>query len=165
MNDDLKHESKILLTDLYELTMMAAYYDSGMEDRQAVFEYIFRRLPHNTGFAILAGLGPLLDDLAELHFSPDDLEYLRSLEIFADEFIEAIKDFRFECDVYTAPDGSLIFPNETVLWVHGPLAQSQIIETLVLNRLNYQTLIATKAARCVAAAQGDPIVEFGLRRA
>ncbi|MEN6370475.1 MAG: nicotinate phosphoribosyltransferase [Armatimonadota bacterium] len=165
MGDDLKRESNILLTDLYELTMMAAYYDSGMEDQQAVFEYIFRRLPRNTGFAIMAGLDPLLDDLEELHFSPDDLEYLRSLGIFAEEFIEAIKDFRFKCDVYAAPEGSLIFPNETICRVHGPLAQSQIIETLVLNRLNYQTLIATKAARCTAAAQGDPIVEFGLRRA
>ena len=157
--------SPILLTDLYELTMMAAYYDSGMQDVPAVFEYIFRKLPHDFGFCIFAGLDPLLDDLAELHFSEDDLEYLRSLGIFSEKFIGAIRHFRFEGDVYAAPEGSLVFPNETVLRVHAPLAQAQVVETLVLNRLNYQTLIATKAARCAAAANGDPVVEFGLRRA
>ena len=157
--------SPILLTDLYELTMMAAYYDSGMQDVPAVFEYIFRKLPHDFGFCIFAGLDPLLDDLAELHFSEDDLRYLRSLGIFSEKFIGAIRHFRFEGDVYAAPEGSLVFPNETVLRVHAPLAQAQVVETLVLNRLNYQTLIATKAARCAAAANGDPVVEFGLRRA
>jgi len=161
----MNNQSMILLTDLYELTMMAAYYKAGIQNTSAVFEYIFRRLPHNTGFCILAGLDPLLDDLQDLHFSTNDLEYLRSLRLFSEEFLDQISDFQFECDVYSAPEGSLVFPNETILRVHGPLAQAQIIETLVLNRLNYQTLVATKAARCVAAANGDPIVEFGLRRA
>jgi nicotinate phosphoribosyltransferase len=161
MND----ESKILLTDLYELTMMAAYYDAGIENVPAVFEYIFRRLPHNSGFCILAGLDQLLDDLEQLHFSESDIKYLRSLGIFSKPFLGWIRDFRFECDVYSAPEGSLVFPNETILRVHGPISQSQIVETLVLNRLNYPTLIATKAARCVAAAEGDPVIEFGLRRA
>lgn len=158
-------ESLILLTDLYELTMMAAYYDAGMQDVPAVFEYIFRRLPHDTGFCIFAGLDPLLDDLSELHFSQSDLSYIRSIEIFSEEFLEWARDFKFEADVYAMPEGSLVFPNETILRVHGPLAQAQIVETLILNRLNYQTLIATKAARCVAAANGDPVIEFGLRRA
>ena len=144
---------------------MAAYYNAGMQNVPAVFEYIFRRLPHNFGFCIFAGLDPLLDDLANLHFSESDLDYLRSLGIFPDPFLEAMKDFRFEADVYSAPEGSLVFPNETILRVHGPLAQAQLVETLVLNRVNYQTLIATKAARCAAAANGDPVVEFGLRRA
>jgi len=165
MSNEYQHNSKILLTDLYELTMMAAYYDSGMQNKPAVFEYTFRKLPHNAGFSIFAGLDPLLDDLENLYFTESDLEYLRSLGIFSEKFLDEIRDFRFKCDVYAAPEGSLVFPNETILRVHGPLAQAQIIETLVLNRLNYQTLIATKAARCVAAANGDPIVEFGLRRA
>jgi len=158
-------ESEVLLTDLYELTMMAAYYDAGMQDVPAVFEYMFRRLPHDTGFCVLAGLDPLLDDLANLRFSESDLAYLDSLGIFGNSFLEAMRSFRFEADVYSAPEGSLVFPNETILRVHGPLAQAQLVESLVLNRLNYQTLIATKAARCAAAANGDPVIEFGLRRA
>jgi nicotinate phosphoribosyltransferase len=145
--------------------MMAAYHKAGMHGMPAVFEYIFRRLPHNSGFCIFAGLDPLLDDLAELHFSESDISYLRSLGIFSEEFIEWIRGFRFEGEVYAPPEGSLVFPNETVLRVHAPIAQSQVVETLVLNRLNYQTLIATKAARCAATADGDPVVEFGLRRA
>lgn len=145
--------------------MLAGYYDAGMQDVPAVFEYIFRRLPHDSGYCIFAGLDLLLDDLENLQFSVSDLAYLKRLGIFKDDFLEAIRSFRFECDVYAPPEGTLIFPNETILRVHGPLSQSQIVETLVLNRLNYQTLIATKASRCVAAAQGDPVVEFGLRRA
>ncbi len=158
-------ESKILLTDLYELTMMAAYFDAGMHDIPAAFEYVFRKLPHNSGFCILAGVDQLINDLAALRFSESDIAYLKSLGLFKAEFLEWISHFRFECDVYSAPEGSLVFPNETILRVQGPLAQSQLIETLVLNSINYPTLVATKAARCVAAANGDPVVEFGLRRA
>lgn len=165
MNDLSRQESLILLTDLYELTMMAAYYDVGIQDTPAVFEYVFRKLPTNFGYCIFAGLDPLLDDLERLHFSESDLQYLRSLGIFSEGFIDAIRDFRFEGDVYSPPEGTLVFPNETILRVHAPIAQAQLVETLVLNRLNYQTLIATKASRCVLAANGDPIVEFGLRRA
>ena len=162
MNND---DTKILLTDLYELTMMAAYYDSGMKDVPAVFEYIFRRLPRNSGYCVFAGLDPLLDDLSDLRFGESDLAYLKSTGIFSDRFIEEIRDFKFQGDVYSAPEGSLVFANETVLRVHGPLAEAQLVETLILNRLNYQTLVATKASRCVSASNGDPIVEFGLRRA
>lgn len=161
----MNEESLILLTDLYELTMMAAYYHSGMQEMPAVFEYIFRKLTHNFGYCIFAGLDTLLDDLETLHFSESDIDYLRSLKIFDEEFLPSIRDFKFEGDVFAAPEGSLVFPYETILRVQAPIIQSQLIETLLLNRLNYQSLIATKASRCVIASQGDPIIEFGLRRA
>jgi len=154
-----------LFTDLYELTMMAGYYAQGKQSQPAVFEYFFRRLPLNTGFAVFAGLDDLLDDLSDFRFSDSDRDYLASLRLFKPEFVEALRDFRFEGDVWAPPEGTPVFPYEPVVRVHAPLAQAQVVETLILCRLNYQTLIATKAARVKYAAGDDPVLEFGLRRA
>ncbi len=154
-----------LFTDLYELTMMAGYYYHGKQNEPAVFEYFFRKLPNNAGFAVFAGLDDLLDDLSDFHFTESDLDYLKSLNIFPKEFLEAIKDFKFEGDIWAPPEGTPVFPNEPIVRVKAPLAQAQLIETLLLCRLNYQTLIATKAARVKYAAEDDPVFDFGLRRA
>lgn len=160
-----KEACSVLLTDLYELTMIAGYYDHGRQDDFAVFEYFFRALPKNYGYAIFAGLESLLDDLEQLHFTADEIEYLRSLGIFKESLLKELSHFKFHGDLWAFPEGSLIFPAEPILRVQGPLAQVQLIETLVLNHLNYPTLVASKAARVVYAAQGDPVWEFGLRRA
>ena len=154
-----------LFTDLYELTMLAGYYACGKQDQPAVFEYFFRKLPQHTGFAVFAGLDDLLDDLQDFHFSESDLEYLDSLGIFPKDFADQMQDFRFRSDLWAPPEGTPVFPYEPIVRVHGPLAQAQLIETLLLCRLNYQTLVATKAARVRFAAENDPVMEFGLRRA
>ncbi len=154
-----------LFTDLYELTMLAGYYANGRQDVPAVFEYFFRKLPENTGFAVFAGLENLLDDLSDFRFSASDQEYLQSIGLFRPEFIDALADFRFQGDLWAPPEGTPVFPYEPIVRVHAPLAQAQLVETLLLNRLNYQTLIATKASRVRFAAENDPVLEFGLRRA
>jgi nicotinate phosphoribosyltransferase len=154
-----------LFTDLYEMTMLAGYYAQNKQDTPAVFEYFFRSLPDHTGFAIFAGLSDLLDDLSHLRFSHNDLKYLESLRLFDSSFLEAIEDFHFQGDVWAPLEGTPIFPYEPIVRIHAPLAQAQVIETLLLCRLNYQTLIATKASRVKYAAGVDPVLEFGLRRA
>ena len=154
-----------LFTDLYELTMLAGYYAQGKQDQPAVFEYFFRRLPQHAGFAVFAGLEDLLDDLSNFHFSDSDIEYLRSLGTFDGRFLERAREFRFQGDIWAPPEGTPVFPYELIARVHAPLAQAQLLETLLLCRLNYQTLIATKASRVRHAAEYDPVLEFGLRRA
>jgi len=154
-----------LFTDLYELTMVAGYYAQGSQDTPAVFEYFFRKLPQNTGFAVFAGLEDLLNDLEELRFEENEIEYLSDLGLFSRDFIERLRDFRFTGELWAPPEGTPVFPYEPIVRVHAPLAQAQLIETLLLCRLNYQTLIATKAARVKYAAEDDPVFEFGLRRA
>jgi len=154
-----------LFTDLYELTMLAGYYAQGKQDQPAVFEYFFRRLPQHAGFAVFAGLEDLLDDLSNFRFSDSDLDYLASLGIFDGRFIERAGEFRFRGDIWAPPEGTPVFPYEPIARIHAPLAQAQLLETLLLCRLNYQTLIATKASRVRHAAEDDPVLEFGLRRA
>ncbi|MDI6829205.1 MAG: nicotinate phosphoribosyltransferase, partial [Armatimonadota bacterium] len=129
-----------LFTDLYELTMMAGYYYHGKQNEPAVFEYFFRKLPNDAGFAVFAGLDDLLDDLSDFHFTESDLDYLKSLNIFPKEFLKAVKDFKFEGDIWAPPEGTPVFPYEPIVRVQAPLAQAQLIETLLLCRLNYQTL-------------------------
>lgn len=154
-----------LLTDFYELTMMAAYRREGQAEREVCFEYFFRDLPPHTGFAVTAGLHSFLDYLDNLRFETDDVEYLRSLDVFDEDFLGFLSGFRPRCTVRAAPEGTLAFPNEPVMQIEGPLLDTQLIESALLNMLNYQTLIATKAARVCLAADGDPVLEFGLRRA
>ncbi len=154
-----------LFADLYELTMMAGYYADGRQDIPAVFEYFFRRLPQNTGFCVFAGLDDLLDDLTDYRFMDTDIEYLASLTLFPDAFLQSIKDFRFRGDLWAPPEGTPVSPYEPIVRVQAPLAQAQLIETLLLCRLNYQTLVASKAARVRYAAEDDPVMEFGMRRA
>lgn len=161
----VKRNAAVLLTDLYELTMLAGYHEHAMSDTPASFEYFFRNFPPDTGFGIFAGLDPLLDYFEHLQFEPSDIEYLKHLNLFSDSFLKWLENWRCTCDIWAAPEGTLVFPNEPILRVEGPLGEAQLLETFILNALNYPTLIATKAARVCIAADGDPVMEFGLRRA
>jgi nicotinate phosphoribosyltransferase len=154
-----------LLTDLYELTMLAGYLEEGMVEKQAVFDLFFRTNPFNGGYAIFAGLGTALDYLEGLRFQPDELEYLQGLEMFKPRFIDFLREFRFHGTVTAPPEGTAVFANEPLLTVEGALAEAQFVETALLNIINFQTLVATKAARITHAADGAPVIEFGLRRA
>ncbi len=153
-----------LATDLYQLTMAQGYYFEGRKDH-ATFEMFFRRPPFGSGYTIFAGLAPLLDALENLKFSESDLDYLKSLGIFRDEFLAFLKDFKFTGSVMAPPEGTIVFPEEPLVRIDAPLLEAQIVETLLLNMINYQTLIATKAARVKNAARGSIIMEFGMRRA
>ena len=153
-----------LLTDLYELTMMQGYFKQNRNDI-AIFDVFYRKNPSNNGYAIFAGLEQVIDYINNLHFSDDDIKYLQNLNIFDKEFIDYLKDFKFTGDIYSMEEGSIIFPSEPLLKVIAPLPQAQLVETAILTFINHQSLIATKAARVVQAAEGDGIMEFGLRRA
>lgn len=154
-----------LLVDFYELTMANGYFKNGVGEKIAYFDMYFRRVPDNGGHCIVAGLQQLIEYLKNLRFSDDDIEYLRSKNIFSEEFIEYLKNFEFKCDVYAIPEGTPVFPNEPLIVVRGPIMQAQFIETMVLLTINHQTLIATKANRIVRAAEGRSVLEFGSRRA
>ncbi len=153
-----------LLTDLYQLTMMQGYFKNNNNDT-VVFDAFYRTNPSGNGFAIAAGLEQVIDYLKNLRFSPEDIEYLRGLHIFDEDFLEYLADFRFTGSVYAIPEGTVVFPREPLIKVIAPIMQAQLIETAILNIVNHQSLIATKAARVVYAAQGDGVMEFGLRRA
>lgn len=158
-------EGLALLTDFYELTMMAGYLHDDRRDQRVCFNYFFRNLPPDAGFAVCAGLGDVLAYLEHLRFDADDLDYLRSLGLFQPAFIDHLASFRPHLTVRAVPEGTLVFPHEPVIQIEGPLFDAQLVETALLNFMNYQTLIATKAARVCLAAAGDPVLEFGLRRA
>lgn len=160
-----RREGLALLTDYYQLTMMAGYLKEGRADQRVCFEYFFRNLPPDTGFVVAAGLSPFLDYLEHLEFRDDDIEYLRSLGNFGEDFLEHLRGFRPECTVRAVPEGTLVFPREPIVQIEGPLFEAQLLETALLNFLNYQSLIATKASRVSLAADGEPVFEMGLRRA
>lgn len=153
-----------LLTDLYELTMMQGYFES-QSSEVVVFDAFYRNNPSGNGYAIAAGLDQVIDYIKNLRFSADDISYLRSLEIFHEEFLNYLENFRFDGDIYAVPEGSVVFPHEPLVKVIAPIMQAQLIETAILTIINHQSLIATKAARVVRAARGDGVMEFGLRRA
>lgn len=154
-----------LLTDLYELTMLAGYLEEGMADKQAVFDLYFRTNPFEGGYAIFAGLAPALDCLEQLRFTEEEIGYLASLHLFKPRFLEYLRTFRF-CGTVVAPlEGSVVFANEPLLTVSGTLTEVQLVETILLNSINFQTLVATKAARICSAAGDGEVIEFGLRRA
>lgn len=160
--------SKLNLTmimDLYELTMANGIFNSDMRDTVSYFDMFFRRVPDKGGYAIMAGLEQLIEYMENLKFEPEDIEYLRSLNLFCDEFIDYLKDFKFCCDVWAVPEGTVIFPHEPIITVRGPAMQALMLETMLLVTINHQSLIATKANRIVRAAQGRPVMEFGARRA
>jgi nicotinate phosphoribosyltransferase len=161
----IEREGMGLLTDLYQLTMAAGYFKTGMHERRVAFEYFFRELPRDGGFAVFAGLEQALAGLAGMRFSGSDLAYLRETAGLDAEVIDFLAGFKPELDVWAMPEGTLVFPHEPLVRVEGPLAAAQLVETYLLNALNYPTLIATKAARVCLAAGSDPVVEFGLRRA
>lgn len=154
-----------LLVDFYELTMANGYLKNGVGEKIAYFDMFFRRVPDNGGYCIVAGLQQLIEYMKNLKFTDDDIEYIKSKNIFCDEFIEYLKTFEFKCDVYAIPEGTPVFPNEPLLIVRGPIMQAQFVETMVLLTINHQTLIATKANRIVRAANGKTVLEFGSRRA
>ena len=154
-----------LLTDLYELTMMQGYHEIKDANRTVVFDAFYRVNPHGNGFAVAAGLDQVIEYVKGLTFNEEDIEYLRSTHIFNDEFVDSLRDFRFTGDIYAIPEGSVVFPREPLVKVIAPIMQAQLMETAILNIINHQSLIATKTARIVHAAQGDGIMEFGLRRA
>ena len=153
-----------MLTDFYEITMANGYYTAEMSDEIAYFDMFFRRIPDGGGYAIMAGLDQVIEYLKNLSFSEEDIEYLRSKEIFSEDFLNYLKEFRFTCDVWAVPEGTPIFPGEPLLTVRGPVMQAQFVETMILLLVNHQSLIATKASRILRAAQGRPVMEFGTRR-
>jgi len=154
-----------ILTDFYELTMANGFFENGMKDTVAVFDVFFRRVPDNGGFAIAAGLETAVDYLRNLSFDDNDIAYLRSKNLFSEEFLDYMANFKFECDVWSVPEGTPVFPKEPIMEVEGPIIQAQLIETALLTIMNHQTLIATKANRIVRSAMGRPVQEFGARRA
>ena len=154
-----------MLTDFYELTMADGYFETGMAEDIAYFDMFFRKVPDGGGFAIMAGLEQTIDYLKNLKFTEEDIEYLRSKNMFCEEFLDYLRKFEFKCDVWAVPEGTPIFPHEPIVTVRGPVMQAQFIETMVLLTINHQSLIATKANRIVRAAKGRPIMEFGTRRA
>ena len=153
-----------LLTDLYQLTMMNGYLKQGRKEEIAVFDVFFRQNGMIT-YSIACGLEQAIDYVTNLHFGDEEIEYLKGLNIFSSEFIDYLKDFNFTGDIYAVPEGTVVFPGEPILTVKAPVMQAQLIETALLNIINFQTLIATKSAKICYAAKGDAILEFGLRRA
>ena len=162
---NLKSVNLTMLVDFYELTMAHGYFENGMEDQIAYFDMFFRRVPDEGGFAIMAGLEQLIEYLKHLEFTDEDIEYLRSKQLFSEGFLTYLKNFKFACDIYAIPEGTPIFPNEPILTVRGPIIQAQVIETMILLSINHQSLIATKSNRIVRAANGRPVLELGARRA
>ena len=154
-----------MLCDFYELTMGNGYFSHGMMDQITYFDVFFRSVPDNGGFAIAAGLEQVIDYIENLHFSAEDIEYLRSRNLFSEDFLSYLANFRFTGDIYAIPEGTPVFPREPLLTVRAPAIQAQLIETFVLLSLNHQSLIATKANRIVRAARGRTVLEFGSRRA
>ena len=168
---EIYRTSLALLTDLYELTMAYGYWKAGVSDREAVFNLFFRKHPFQSGFSIACGLSYVVDYLANFRFDDSDLAYLAELRgnddrpLFEPGFLDYLRKLEFDCDVDAVPEGTVVFPQEPLVRVRGPIIPSQIIETPLLNLINFQTLIATKAARICTATRGDPVLEFGLRRA
>jgi len=154
-----------LLTDLYELTMMQGYFENEDVNQTVIFDMFYRNNPEGNGYAICAGLEQLIDYVKNLHFTEDEIDYLKSLGIFKPAFLAYLRDFRFTGDIYAIPEGTVIFPREPLVKVIAPIMQAQLVETAILNIINHQSLIATKTARIVRAAQGDGVMEFGCRRA
>ena len=153
-----------LLTDLYELTMMQGYFKNPT-NQTVIFDMFYRTNPCGGSFAITAGLEQMIEYIENLHFAEEDIDYLRGLHIFQEDFLEYLSTFRFTGDIYAIPEGTVVFPREPIVKVIAPIMEAQLVETAILNIINHQSLIATKAARVCYAARGDSIMEFGLRRA
>ncbi len=154
-----------MLTDFYEITMANGYFTHGFKDKICYFDMFFRRVPDGGGFAIMAGIEQVVDYLNNLKFTEEDISYLRKKQLFSEEFLDYLLNFKFCCDVWAVPEGTPIFPGEPILTVKGPAIQAQFIETMILLCINHQSLIATKANRISRAAQGRAVLEFGSRRA
>lgn len=165
MNNNLKYRNLTLLTDFYELTMAGGYFENNMTDKIAYFDMFYRKNPDNSGFAIMAGVEQMIEYLTNLKFTDEDIEYLRSKNMFSEPFLQYMRNFEFKCDVWAVPEGTPIFPGEPIVTVKGPLIQAQFVETMILLSINHQSLIATKSNRICTAADGRAVMEFGSRRA
>lgn len=154
-----------MLADYYEFTMANGFLENDIGDKIAYFEMFFRSIPDDGGFAIMAGTQQLIEYMKNLKFSEEDILYFKSKNLFSEEFLDYMRDFKFTCDVWAIPEGTPIFPREPLVIVRGPVIQAQLIETMILLTINHQSLIATKASRIVRAAKGRPVLEFGSRRA
>jgi len=165
MNTRERFVNMTMLTDFYELTMANGYLKAGLRDTVAYFDAFFRKVPDDGGFAIMAGLEQIIEYLSNLRFTEEDIAYLRGRNCFSEEFLEYLANFEFACDVWAIPEGTVIFPNEPVIKVRGPVIQAQFVETAILLMFNHQSLIATKSNRIVRAAKGRAVMEFGSRRA
>lgn len=161
----MDRQNLTLLTDLYELTMMQGYFKNKDRNETVIFDAFYRNNPCDGGYAIAAGLEQLVNYIKELHFDKEDIDYLAGLGIFDKDFLDYMADFHFSGDVYAIPEGTVVFPREPLVKVIAPIMEAQLVETAILNIINHQSLIATKAARVCYAAKGDGIMEFGLRRA
>ena len=158
-------ESLALLTDFYELTMAYGFWKKGLQDREAAFHLFFRKRPFGGSFAVAAGLQTVCELIQNMKFSASDLDYLSGLNAFEEGFLDYLAAWEFSCDIDAVEEGTPVFPYEPLLRVKGPILQAQLLESVLLNVINFQTLIATKAARICFAAGDDEVVEFGLRRA
>lgn len=154
-----------LLTDLYQLTMINGYFENNVHNDVVVFDMFFRKNACKGGYTIVCGIEQLVEYIENLKFSESDLDYLKTLNLFSDKFLDFLRDFKFTGDIYTVEEGTVMFPNEPIIRIKAPLYQAQLIETALLTIINFQSLIATKASRVCFAAKGDPVFEFGLRRA
>lgn len=153
-----------LLTDFYEFTMSNGYFEKNKNDI-AYFDVFFRKNPDKGGYAIVAGLEQVIEYIENLKFDNDDIEYLRKQNIFSDEYLEYLRNFKFTGDIWAIPEGTVVFPNEPLITVKAPLIEAQLVETALLTIINHQSLIATKTSRIVRAAGDRPVMEFGARRA
>ncbi|MCI5924937.1 MAG: nicotinate phosphoribosyltransferase [Oscillospiraceae bacterium] len=163
--DQQNQSNYTLLCDFYELTMGNAYYETGMGQKRAYFDLFFRTVPDGGGFAIAAGLEQVIQYIKNLHFSDEDIAFLRDKKLFSEDFLDSLRNFRFTGDIYAVPEGTPVFPREPILTVCAPAVEAQLVETFLLLSINHQSLIATKANRIVRAAKGRPVSEFGSRRA
>jgi len=161
----MSSQNLTLLTDLYELTMMQGYFKNKDRNETVIFDAFYRSNPCGSGYSITAGLEQVIEYIKNLHFSTEDVDYLKSLNIFEKDFLDYLRGFHFTGDIYAIPEGTVVFPREPLVKVVAPIMEAQLIETAILNIINHQSLIATKAARVCYAAKGDGIMEFGLRRA
>ena len=163
--DNRRSLNLTMLCDYYELTMGNGYFDHNMGDKITYFDVFYRQNPDMGGFSICAGLEQVVEYIQNLHFEPEDIEYLRGRNMFSEKFLDYLKNFKFEGDIWAIPEGTPVFPREPILTVRAPAIQAQLIETYVLLELNHQSLIATKANRICRAAEGRTVLEFGSRRA
>ncbi|MDO5301357.1 MAG: nicotinate phosphoribosyltransferase [Tissierellia bacterium] len=154
-----------LLADFYEFTMGNGYLENGRADEIVYFDMFFRSVPDEASYAIIAGLEPLIEYMENLHFEEEDIDFLRSKGLFSEEFLDYLRNFKFACDVWALPEGTVAFPQEPLVTIRGPVIQAQLLETMVLLTINHQSMIVTKANRIVTAAQSRPVAEFGSRRA
>ena len=161
----MDRQNLTLLTDLYELTMMQGYFKNKDQNEIVIFDAFYRSNPCDGGYAISAGLEQVINYIKNLRFEEEDITYLRSLDIFEEDFLAYLADFKFSGDIYAIPEGTVMFPREPMIKVIAPIMVAQLVETAILNIINHQSLIATKASRICYAAKGDGIMEFGLRRA